>query len=163
MKLKFLSAPILTILVVSTGILAQNEGNPSTTRQTPLVKTPTPTPTPKLSETLSKTLDNFSKDEVSRERREQAYAKLLEGQRYVWGMTRQRGQSSSSSGVRLAKQAFQKAVELNPSLAEGYTALAELALTSQPADMNEAISLATIAVKIDKNNFGAQRILSRLY
>ena len=164
MKLKYISAPILTVLAVSSTLWAQNtNGEPAAPRPTPLVRTATPTPTPKLSETLSRTLENLSKtDEVTRERREQAYGKLLEGQRYVWGITRQRGQGPSSN-VKLAKQAFQKAVELNPNLSEGYTALAELALSAQPADMNEAISLASIAVKIDKNNFGAHRILSRLY
>jgi tetratricopeptide (TPR) repeat protein len=162
MNLKFLSALILTILAVSSDLSAQTEGAPST-RPTPPVKVLTPTPTPKLSETLAKTLENLSKtEEISRERREQAYAKLLEGQRYIWGMTRQRGQGVSNS-VRLAKQSLQKAVELNPRLAEGYTALAELALSTQPTDMNEAISLASMAVKIDKNSFGAHRILSRLY
>jgi tetratricopeptide (TPR) repeat protein len=163
MNFKFLTASILTVLAVAAGVSAQNEGNPVTPRPTPLVKMPTPTPSPKLSETLSKTLENLSKtEEISRERREQAYSKLLEGQRYIWGMTRQRGQSASNS-VKLAKQALQKALELNPTLAEGYTALAELALSVQPADMNEALSLAAIAVKIDRNNFGGHRILSRLY
>jgi tetratricopeptide (TPR) repeat protein len=164
MKFKILSAPLLTVLAVSTGVLAQTTNSePITPRPTPPLVRTTPLPTPKLSETLSKNLDGLSKtDEISRERREQAYAKLLEGQRYIWGMTRQRGQSASTN-VRLAKQSLQKAVELNPTLAEGYTALAELALSTQPTDMNEAISLATIAVKVDKNNFGAHRILSRLY
>lgn len=176
MHLKLLSAPILTILAVSIGVTAQDPGSAPTPRETstpvvitatpkPTVRlaTPTPTPTAKLSETLARNLENQSKNgEISREFREQAYAKLLEGQRYLWGMSRQRGQTSSS-GVRLAKQAFQKAVELNPVLAEGYTALAELALTTPPGDMNEAIALALLAVKIDKNNFGGHRILSRLY
>lgn len=160
MNLKFLAAPFLIILVVSSTVTAQDGGiGPVRSPQ----RTPTPAPTPKLSETLAKSIENLSKtDEISRERREQAYAKLLEGQRYVWNMSRQRGQTNSST-VRLAKQAFQNAVELNPYLAEAYTALAELALTTPPSDMNEALSLATIAVRVDKNNFGAHRILSRLY
>ncbi|HEY8560679.1 MAG TPA: tetratricopeptide repeat protein [Pyrinomonadaceae bacterium] len=163
MNNKFLSASIFTILALTGGVAAQDEGAPTTQRPpAPPVRTPTPSPSPKLSETLTKTLDNLSKDEISRERREQAYSKLLEGQRYIWGMTRQRGQGVASN-VRLAKQSLQKAVELNPRLAEGYTALAELALSTPPTDINEAVALAAIAVKIDKNNFGALRILSRLY
>lgn len=162
MNLKFLYAPILTIIAVSTPLLAQNEGIPSSTPRptTSPVRTPTPTPTPKLSETLAKNLENPS--EVTRERKEQAYAKLLEGQRFYWNMTRQRGQSGSSN-LRQARQALQKAVELNPNLAEGYTALAEVVLSTQPVDMNEVIALASIAVRLDKNNFGGYRILSRLY
>ncbi len=177
MNLKLLSVLILPILAGTSAVSAQDPGSTPTPRQTPppSVRTATPTPTPlvvrvptpvpnvKLSETLGRNLENLSKtEEVSRELREQAYAKLLEGQRYLWGMTRQRGQNNSS-GVRLAKQAFQKAAELNPTLAEAYTALAELALTTPPGDMNEAIALALLAVKIDKNNFGGHRILSRLY
>ncbi|HEY0459085.1 MAG TPA: tetratricopeptide repeat protein [Pyrinomonadaceae bacterium] len=160
MNFKNISAPILTILIASTGALAQ--AGTATPRPTPPPVVVT-TPTPKLSETLIKNIENSSKiDEISRERREQAYAKLLEGQRYFWNMSRQRGQGATNS-VRLAKQALQKAVELNPNLAEGYTALAELSLSAPPTDINEAISLASLAVKIDRNNFGALRILSRLY
>ena len=155
-----ISAPILTILIASTGALAQT--GTATPRPTPPPVVVT-TPTPKLSETLIKNIENSSKiDEISRERREQAYAKLLEGQRYFWNMSRQRGQGATNS-IRLAKQALQKAVELNPNLAEGYTALAELSLSAPPTDINEAISLASLAVKIDRNNFGGLRILSRLY
>ena len=162
MNLKFLFAPVLTIITCASPLLAQNQGIPAGTPRptTSPVRTPTPTPTPKLSETLGKNIENSA--EVSRERKEQAYAKLLEGQRFYWGMTRQRG-SGASSNLRQARQALQKAVELNPNLAEGYTALAEVVLSTQPVDMNEVIALASIAVKIDKNNFGGYRILSRLY
>ena len=153
MNLKFLSLPFLTVAAVSSTVFAQggSEGVRPQPTASPLVIVK---PSPKLSETLAKNVESLSKtEEISRERREQAYAKLLEGQRYVWSLSRQRGQSSSST-IRLAKQAFQKAVELNPNLAEAYTALAELALTTPPSDMNEALSLATIAVRVDKNNFG---------
>lgn len=171
MKFKAIPTVVFTVLAVSGGVFAQNNDSATPKEPVILVKTPTPppvivatpTPTPKLSETLSKNLENLSKnDQISRERREQAYAKLLEGQRYIWSMSRLRSQGGSRA-AQLAKQALQKAVELDPTLAEGYTALAELALTTPPNDINEAIMLASIAVKIDKNNFGAHRILSRLY
>ncbi len=153
----------LIILGVSSIIIAQTDSTTPRPTPPPMVRTATPTPSPKLSETLSKNLENVSKTgEISRERREQSYAKLLEGQRYIWNMSRQREQGMSSS-VRTAKQALQKAVELNPNMAEGYTALAELVLSSPPNDINEALSLANLAVKIDRNNFGGHRILSRLY
>ncbi len=100
---------------------------------------------------------------VSRDRRERAYAKLLEGQRYLWNAGRIRSQAGRASTFVLAKAAFQKAVELDPALAEGYTALAELAANIEPGDVDEAISLATIAAKIEPDNFGARRILARLY
>ncbi len=101
--------------------------------------------------------------EVSRERRARAYAKLLEGQRYIWLITsrRIRSEAALASYSKLAKQALQKAVELDPTLAEGYTALAYLA--KNPNDIEESILLAGIAVKIDRNNFGARQILAQLY
>jgi tetratricopeptide (TPR) repeat protein len=163
MKLKILPTTILTICAVSTGIFAQNDGTAKPKSTPPPLIVNSPTPVPKISDALSKNIETTSQtEEITRERREQAYVKLLEGQRYIWTMSRQRGQGTVN-GARLAKLALQKAVELNPNLAEGYTALAELALTTPPNDINEAISLGSIAIKIDKNNFGAHRILSRLY
>ena len=44
--------------------------------------------------------------------------------------------------MRLAKTAFQKAVELDPELSEGYTALSELAVGMAPIDVDESIRLA---------------------
>lgn len=119
--------------------------------------------TQKLSEILAKNLENSKQTEISRERREQAYAKLLEGQRYIWNSSRGRSQSGrTAGGARMAKQSLQQAVELNPQLAEGYTALAELAITTPPNDIDEALALATIATKLDPNNFGGYRIQARL-
>lgn len=113
----------------------------------------TPTPTPSIPQTV----------EVSREKREQAYAKLLEAQRYMWGLNRVRSQAGLTTGAKLAKQALQKAVELNPNLAEAYTALAEISLQIPPVDIEEAILLTTIATKLNPDSFGARRILARVY
>lgn len=133
---------------------------PSTLAQTP--PPPKATPEPKISTQLAKNVETYGNTEVPRDRREQAYVKLLEGQRYAWSAARLRSQVGIASTYKLAKQAFQKAVELDPTLAEGYTALAEIAANTQPGDVEEAISLATIATKIDANNFGAHRMLARL-
>ncbi len=123
-----------------------------------------PSPTPKISETIAKSLEPATnKTEISRERREQAYAKLLEGQRYIWNIYRSRSQTGLASAVRLAKQSLQKAVELDPTLAEGYTTLAELTRRTPPYDVDEAILLAGIAVKIDNNNYGGHLNLAELY
>ena len=122
---------------------------------------PESTPTPKLSTELAKNLGQTN--EVSRERREQAYAKLLEAQRYLWSMSRVRTPAGVTAGTKLAKQALQKAVELDPTLAEAYTALAEITLTTPPNDIDEAIMLATIAIKINPDNYGSHRILARVY
>jgi predicted Zn-dependent protease len=122
---------------------------------------PTAAPTPRLSAILGKNIEQS--DEVSRERREQALVKLMEGQRYVWGMSRMRSQTTLNANAKLARNAFQKSVELDPKLSEGYTALAELTLTTPPADVEEAVLLATIATKINPDSFGSQRILARVY
>ncbi len=120
-------------------------------------------PTQKTSELSSKNSGQTQKTEVSRERREQSYVKLLEGQRYIWNLSRQRSAADVANSARLARQSLQKAVELNPTLAEAYTALAELALTTPPNDLEEALMLANIAVKIDAGNYGGHRLLARLY
>lgn len=65
--------------------------------------------------------------------------------------------------MRLARESFQKSVEIDPMLAEGYTALAELAIGMPPGDADEAIRIAEIAVRADAKNFGARRILARLF
>jgi tetratricopeptide (TPR) repeat protein len=136
----FIAVTMLTVLFVP-GISAQTSKNNST-----------------LSD-VSKT------SEVSRERRAQAYAKLLEAQRYIWLITSRqvRSEATIASYAKLAKQALQKAVELEPTLDEAYTALANLAKNTPPYDIEESILLAGIAVKIDPNNFGAHQILAHLY
>jgi tetratricopeptide (TPR) repeat protein len=101
--------------------------------------------------------------EVSREKREQSYAKLLEAQRLLLNLSRVRSQSELNNGLNSAKAALKKAVELNPNLAEAYTALAELSLKTNPPDIDECILLATIAAKLNPDNFGARKILARIY
>jgi len=87
----------------------------------------------------------------------------MEGQRYLWKSNPMRSPVNAASNARLARSAFQGAVELDPTLAEGYTALAELALSMPPNDVDQAISLSSQATKIEPDNFGSHRILARLY
>lgn len=96
-------------------------------------------------------------------RREQAFAKLLEGQRHIWNTERLQTQAGKANALKLAKAAFQKSVELDASLAESYTALAELAVGTAPIDIEESIRLAMTATKIEPDNFGGHRMLARLY
>ncbi len=129
-------------------------------------QTPAPSPTPKISEIVAGDLARAAeKKAVSREQRGQAYAKLLEGQRFIWNANPQRArfQNVRNSTAEQAKQALLKAIELDPTLAESYTALAELSKNTPPYDIEEAIFLANAAVKIDKNNFGGHQILAQLY
>ncbi|MGC2235815.1 MAG: tetratricopeptide repeat protein [Pyrinomonadaceae bacterium] len=123
-----------------------------------------------LSETLSKNLEQTRQiTDVSAEKREQAYAKLLEGQRHIWNMQRSfRSPASLANISRLARLALQKAIELNPTFDEAYNALAEVAWltwTASPndTDLNEAEVLANTAVKINRNNYGGHHRLARIY
>lgn len=96
---------------------------------------------------------------TSREQRAQAYAKLLEGQRLLGEARR----VSTPASLRLARQAFQSAASLDPSLAEAHTALAELAFYYPPQDFDTTIREASQAAHIDPDSFGAHRLLSRVY
>ncbi len=96
---------------------------------------------------------------TERERRAQAYAKLLEGQRYLSELRR----SGTSEVLRLAKEAFQQAATLDPKLAEAHTALAEIAFYYPPQDFETATREGANATRIDPDNFGAHHILSRVY
>ena len=151
MKFQRVLLSSLTLLIIGGTAVAQSA-------------TPSPAPTPRMSDQLSKALERVGVQSVTpRDLREKAYAKLLEGQRYVWGGDRLRTAAGRQNNVRLARQAFQESVEFDPTLSEGYTALAELAINGQPQDADEAIRLALLAVKVNPNNFGARRILARLY
>jgi tetratricopeptide (TPR) repeat protein len=95
----------------------------------------------------------------AREKRAQAYAKLLEGQRY-YAAARSRG-ASQAGELQRAQQAFREAAELDPTLAEAHTALAEIAFVLQ--DLPQAEREAEVATRINPNNLGAFRILSRTH
>jgi tetratricopeptide (TPR) repeat protein len=127
--------------------------------QTPSA-TPSPLPLPKQDKTASPSSAAQPQQQgTERERRAQAYAKLLEGQRHLSEMRR----AGSSEILRLAREAFQQAATLYPKLAEAHTALAEIAFYYPPQDFDVAAREGTTATRLDPNNFGAHRILSRLY
>jgi tetratricopeptide (TPR) repeat protein len=154
MKIKnFIAVLTMAMFGCAANVFAQVNGNAS---YSAVIK--------KVSKTTAGNEAQQQTSEVSRERRAQAYAKLLEGQRYIWTITQTRLQPEAiASYSKLAKQALQKAVELNPTLAEAYTALANLAKNTPPYDIDESIMLAGIAVKIDRNNLGAHQVLAQLY
>jgi len=119
------------------------------------VPAPSATPIPLPTRTSQKST-------VSLEKRQLAFAAMLEGQRYAWVCGRTRSQSVMVTNANLAKTAFYRAIELDPSLAEAYTAIAELSVAIPPGDVPLGIELASKAVKIDNDNIGAHRILARL-
>ena len=93
------------------------------------------------------------------EQRVAAYAKLLEGQR-LFAAARNGGVTAEQ--VRAAQQAFQRAAELDPTLSEAHTALAELSFFFLN-DLDAAEREALAAVRISRDNLGARRVLSRIY
>jgi tetratricopeptide (TPR) repeat protein len=111
-------------------------------------QSPTPRPTPVR---------------ASVEARERAFAAMLEGQRYVWLAGRTRSQAAMSTNTSLAKAAFLRAAEADPNLAEAYTALAELAVELPPGDAAAGADYANRAIRIDRNNLGAHRVLAVIH
>lgn len=101
--------------------------------------------------------------EVSSDRRAEAYAKLFEAQRMIWKATRGRPSRATETYAAEAAAALKKAVEFDPKLAEAYTALAEISLNTGETDLDETIALCQIATGLDPDNFGAHRILARLF
>lgn len=99
---------------------------------------------------------------VSRENRAQAYAKLLEGQRLLLQLRGAR-ENEVPQLIQQARAAFQESAKLDPNFAEAHTALARLAFEYPPQDLELAEREATLAVRLNPNNYGAQRILARFY
>jgi tetratricopeptide (TPR) repeat protein len=91
-------------------------------------------------------------------RRAQAYAKLLEGQRYFEGV---RSGTLTIDGLRRAQAAFQQAAELEPTLSEARAALAETFLIIN--DLKQAESEGQAAVRANPDSYGAHRTLARVY
>ena len=121
-------------------------------------QTDSPSPSPSKQE---KTVQSSAPQQVAteRERRARAYSKLLEGERHLLELR----SGGSTETLRLARQAFQEAATLDPVLAEAHTALAETAFYYPPQDFEMAAREGMSAVRIDPDNFGAHKILSRLY
>ncbi|HEY3026275.1 MAG TPA: tetratricopeptide repeat protein [Pyrinomonadaceae bacterium] len=97
------------------------------------------------------------------ELRAQAYAKLLEGQRQLSKIRAGAGEEVGKQALGLARQAFQEAARLDPTLAEAHTALAQIAFYYPPQDFDAAAVEGVSAARVDPDNFGAHQILSRLY
>lgn len=139
----------------------------SLSKTTARAQTPEATPTPAQSRPViasdqaaapASSAQSPNPATTPRERRQQAYAKLLEGQRHLNNM----GSNPTEAAVRQSEQAFQQAATLDPTLAEAHTALAELAFFFSQ-DFDKAAREASIAIGIDRNNFGAHRLLARVY
>ena len=125
----------------------------------PAVAQPAPTPPPQPAPAAAVRPGAQPQPQTEREKRAQAYAKLLEGQRYFSGV---RSGNLTVEAVRRAQAAFQQAADLDPTLAEARTALAEIALYVLD-DQQQAEAEGLAATRINPDNLGARRILSRVY
>jgi tetratricopeptide (TPR) repeat protein len=94
--------------------------------------------------------------------REMAFVRMFEGQRYLWRLKRLQSRTGRATTADRARKAFVEALGFDPRMAEGYTALAELALAAESPDAEEGFKLASMAVNVDPKNFGGQRILALL-
>lgn len=96
---------------------------------------------------------------ASTSKRAQAYAKLLEGQRFM--VATRTGGIDTRAGLEGAKRAFETATQLDATLSEPHVGLAEIAFFS--SDLASAEREAQLAVKLDADNYGAHKLLSRIY
>lgn len=155
---KALAAALLALLAAGSSqtISAQSDSTPPP---------PRPVPTPAQGNALAGSTQTnqpgtgTGKALTDRERRAAAYAKLMEGQRFLTTITR----SNMDQNLRRAKLAFQESAQLDPTLAEAYTALAWASFYYPPYDFDEAERQAARAVSISRDNFGSHRILARTY
>ena len=151
---------LFVIFIASAGATAQ-QGNLGDATSRPAAS---PTPAIKMAEKYAQIIAAIPPGkEVPQKQRAEAYAKLFEAQRMIWKATRVRSSRSSASSAQLAGEALRAAVALDPKLAEAYTALAELSLNTGTTDLDETIAFAQIAIKLEPDNFGAHRILARLF
>ena len=71
------------------------------------------------------------------EKRELAYAKLLEAQRSIYRMLSQRTQAAATTFADSARVSLISSLEYDPGLAESYVALGEISILTS-TDLNEA-------------------------
>jgi tetratricopeptide (TPR) repeat protein len=93
-----------------------------------------------------------------RERRAMSYAKLLEGQRYYEAV---RSGTLPVNYLQRAQEAFQKSAEFDPTFAEAHTGVAEISFLLD--DFARAEQEGQAAVHANPDNYGAHRVLSRVY
>jgi tetratricopeptide (TPR) repeat protein len=118
----------------------------------------TPTPTAAQTQAAGQTSAQPQQQLSPRERRAMSYAKLLEGQRYYEAV---RSGTLPVNYLQRAQEAFQKSAELEPSFAEAHTAIAEISFLLDDFARSEQEGQA--AVRANPDNYGAHRVLSRVY
>ncbi len=158
MRFRYILLTATAILISSFSTMAQGTVRPA---PPPMAS---PTPAPKMADKYAQIIAAIPPGtEVPQKVRAEAYAKLFEAQRMIWKATRVRSNRTTATYTQLAGESLRAAVTLDPKLAEAYTALAELSLNTGDTDLDETIALAQIATKLKPDNFGAHKILARLF
>jgi tetratricopeptide (TPR) repeat protein len=118
---------------------------------------------PKLSEKFIAALDRAKNNETDLARRTAALAGLLKAQRQLWSAARQSTLVENTELRNAAKATLIRTLENDPTLAEAYTMLAELELTSQSQNVSEALAFTQLATRSNPANFGGHVIQARIY
>lgn len=120
-------------------------------------------PSPKLSErfnsALTRSLENGGPNSAQRTA---GFHEFMKAQRQL---LLARKQSTPIESFRLrgaGKASLVAALEKDPTLAEAYTMLAELELTSALQNVSEALAFTELAVRANPENFGGHRLQARI-
>ncbi|MEP6944449.1 MAG: tetratricopeptide repeat protein [Acidobacteriota bacterium] len=97
-----------------------------------------------------------------RSNREVAYVNLFEAQRLLNAAERRPDRSDIDPNTELARQALLRSIKADPSIAEAYTLLGEITISTPPFDIAEGITLARKSIAANPQNFGGRRLLARL-
>ncbi len=125
----------------------------------PPVASPLPVLSEKLTRALNRTLENGDPDSA---RRTAALTDLLKAQRHLWTADRQQTLVENVELRNAAKTTLITALDKDPTLAEAYTMLAELELTSQSQNVSEALAFTELATRANPANFGGLRLKARI-
>jgi len=127
-------------------------------------QSPSPSVTPaKLSVELTAKLQTAGDAaSITPAERAAAYVKLMEAQRNIWRFRTQRTPTGRAQYADLAQKSLVASLTADPFLSEPYVALAEMNLMSSAPDLEEAVALTSLAVKLNRDSIGGHKFLARL-
>ena len=102
-----------------------------------------------------------TKSSIPAENRSRALSLISSAQRNMFQM-QTRNQAVFAANAKAAAEQLLESARLDPTNAEVYTALADLAQLTAPYDYEDTERLARFALAIDPNNAGSNRTLSRI-
>jgi len=133
-------------------------------------QTTAPSPSPVIgSMTTARTFEEVAKilaaydpaKDITRERRQQAYGKLFEAERFLYQMYIQRSRAAQNLFAEQSRASLIETLRIDPTLSEAYVSLAEISLLTS-TDLDEASSLCRTAIRFNKNSIGGHKFLARI-